>query len=159
MSCYSEEYPNGPSCLGLDLHIENSMDILSFEFPSVRADVENYQSCSEGSSVKEPWISPDGHPENIYYNITESTQMKEFYPLECITLSAPPVPEEELCIKPEMEETIEKEIDGMSVKFAVSFSLLNGEEDPWFPVGDDLYEGRELEKLVCEVMEFNPFSQ
>ena len=53
----------GPSCLGLDLHIENSMDILSFEFPSVRADVENYQSCSEGSSVKEPWISPDGHPE------------------------------------------------------------------------------------------------
>ena len=74
-----------------------------------------------------------------------------------------------------MEETIEKEIDGMSVKLAVSFckslfaevieilmskeALLNVEEDPWFPVGDDLYEGRELEKLVCEVMEFNPFSE
>ena len=40
-------------------------------------------------------------------------------------------------------------------------ALLNGEEDPWFPVGDDLYEGLEgeFEKLKRDILEFNPFGE
>ena len=65
----------------------------------------------------------------------------------------------------------------MSVKLAVSFckslfaevieilmskeALLNGEEDPWFPVGDDVYEGLEgeFEKLKRDMLEFNPLGE
>ena len=49
--------------------------------------------------------------------------MEEFYPLDRITLSAPPVPEEELCIEPEMVETIaiEREMNEILMKLAESF--------------------------------------
>lgn len=55
--------------------------------------------------------------------MTESIQMEEFYPLERIKLSAPPVPEEEPCVKPEVIETIaiEKEMDGILTKLEESF--------------------------------------
>ena len=57
------------------------------------------------------------------HNPKESKQMEEFYPLDRITLSAPPVPEEELCVEPEMVETtaIEKEMDGILTKLEESF--------------------------------------
>ena len=108
--------------------------------------------------------------------------MEEFYPLDRITLSAPPVPEEELCVQPENPETIaiENEMDEILMKLAESFcqsffveitrrleilifgeALLNGEENLWFPVGDDLYEGLEgeFEKLKRDILEFNPFGE
>ena len=49
--------------------------------------------------------------------------MEKFYPLDRITLSAPPVPEEELRAEPEMVETtaIEKEMDGILTKLEESF--------------------------------------
>ena len=57
------------------------------------------------------------------HNSTESIQMEEFYPLDRITLSAPSVPEEELCVEPEMVETIaiEREMDEILMKLAESF--------------------------------------
>ena len=107
--------------------------------------------------------------------------MEEFYPLDRITLSAPPVPEEELRAEPEMVETtaIEKEKNEILMKlesFFQSFfveitrrleilifgeALLNGEENLWFLVGDALHEGidRDFEKLVCEILDFNPFGE
>ena len=108
--------------------------------------------------------------------------MEEFYPLDRITLSAPSVPEEELCVEPEMVETIaiEREMDEILMKLAESFcqsffveitrrleilifgeALLNGEENLWFLVGDALHEGidRDFEKLVGEILDFNPFGE
>ena len=108
--------------------------------------------------------------------------MEEFYPLDRITLSAPSVPEEELCVQPENPETIaiENEMDEILMKLAESFcqsffveitrrleilifgeALLNGEENLWFLVGDALHEGidRDFEKLVCEILDFNPFGE
>ena len=108
--------------------------------------------------------------------------MEEFYPLDRITLSAPSVPEEELCVQPENPETIaiENEMDEILMKLAESFcqsffveitrrleilifgeALLNGEENLWFLVGDDLYEGLEgeFEKLKRDILEFNPFGE
>ncbi|PAV23104.1 hypothetical protein PNOK_0017100 [Pyrrhoderma noxium] len=53
----------------------------------------------------------------------------------------------------QMEETLRKT--------RKSFSLLPGEENLWFLVGDGLHEGidRDFEKLVCEILDFNPFGQ
>ncbi|PAV23163.1 hypothetical protein PNOK_0023100 [Pyrrhoderma noxium] len=159
----SEEYSNGSSCLGLDLQIDNSMGTLLFEFPSVRADVWSYQCCLKEDNPQPSLINPGDHPDNKKNNSTESIQMEEFYPLDRITLSVPPVSEEELCVEPEMVETtaIEKAMDGILTKLEESFSLLPGEENLWFLVGDGLHEGidRDFEKLVCEILDFNPFGQ
>ncbi|PAV23101.1 hypothetical protein PNOK_0016800 [Pyrrhoderma noxium] len=160
---YSKEFTNGSSCLGLNLNMDNSMGTPSFEFPSVWVDVENYQSQLIKGDGQQIWISPDDCPENKLHNLKESKQMEEFYPLDRITLSAPSVPEEELCVEPEMVETIaiEREMDEILMKLAESFSLLNGEENLWFLVGDDVYEGLEgeFEKLKRDILEFNPFGQ
>ena len=108
--------------------------------------------------------------------------MEEFYPLDRITLSAPPVPEEELCVQPENPETIaiENEMDEILMKLAESFcqsffveitrrleilifgeALRNEEENIWFLVGDDVYEGLEgeFEKLKRDMLEFNPLGE